>query len=91
MAPTKTDGEQWQPSPASVMAQYKKMILALNGHKKKRERERKSERERERDGGRQGNGGEEKGRAGREVIHLQIRLWRSGLFQAASGCQELTR
>lgn len=38
--PRKTDGEQWQPSAASVMAQYKKMILAPNGHKKKREKER---------------------------------------------------
>lgn len=37
---------------------------------------------------RKGRGG--RGRA-RGVIHLQIRPWRSGLFQAASGCQELTR
>ncbi len=81
--PRKTDGEQWQPGTASVMAQYKKMILAPNGQKK-----RKRTTGREEDGG---NGGEGKGRARREVIHLQIRPWRSGLFQAASGCQELTR
>lgn len=85
--PRKTDGEQWQPGTASVMAQYKKMILAQNGQKGKKKR-RKRAKEREEDGGTEGRG---EGRAGREVIHLQIRPWCSGLFQAASGCQELTR
>ena len=37
-APEKTDGEQWQPGTASVMAQYKKMILASNGQKKKKKK-----------------------------------------------------
>lgn len=41
-------------------------------------------------GRREGRGRGGRGRA-RGVIHLQIRPWRSGLFQAASGCQELTR
>lgn len=50
--PRKTDGEQWQPGTASVMAQYKKMILAPNGLKKE-----KKEREREEDRGAEGRGG----------------------------------
>lgn len=50
--PPKTDGEQWQPGTASVMAQYKKMILAPNGHKKKE----KEPGEREEDWGMEGRG-----------------------------------
>lgn len=56
--PRKTDGEQWQPGTASVMAQYKKMILAPNGHAHKK-RKRMQER------GRRLNGGEGKRRARR--------------------------
>lgn len=56
--PQKTDGEQWQPGTASVMAQYKKMILAPNGQKK-RKKKKKRTKEREEDGGmkRRGRGG----------------------------------
>lgn len=83
--PRKTDREQWQPGTASVMAQYKKMILAPNGLKKKKKKKKKEEE----DGTEEGGEGREG--LGEGVIHLQISPWRSGLFQAASGCQELTR
>lgn len=67
------------------MAQYKKMILAPNRLKKKK---RTCVWRRRMAGRRKGGGGRSRARG---VIHLQIRPWRSGLFQAASGCQELTR
>lgn len=54
--PRKTDGEQWQPGTASVMAQYKKMILAPNGLKKEKERERGRKTGEWRGGGRGGLG-----------------------------------
>lgn len=62
--PRKTDREQWQPGTASVMAQYKKMILAARRLKKKKKKKNVCVCE---GGGWQGGGrgGEGEGGAGR--------------------------
>lgn len=77
--PQKTDGEQWQPGTASVMAQYKKMILAPNGQKKRKKK--KKERKRGRKTG-EWRGGEGEGQARGNSFANQALVLRS-----ISSCQ----
>lgn len=78
--PRKTDREQWQPGTASVMAQYKKMILAPNGLKKKKKKEKGGGGGRHR-GGRGGEGGA--GRGGNSFANQSLAL------RSISSCQRV--
>lgn len=80
--PRKTDREQWQPGTASVMAQYKKMILAPNRLKKKRRgggKKRKRTCVKEEDGGEEGGAG----RGGNSFANQALAL------RSISSCQRV--
>lgn len=85
--PRKTDREQWQPGTASVMAQYKKMILAARRLKKKR----KKKEERVcvcegggwQGGGRGGRGGRGRARGGNSFANQALAL------RSISSCQRV--